>query len=141
MHSEITIYLKKMKNLFICVALLVSVLTVSCSKENEVKPQTTPATATTLSIEYRISNASGHVGVDYIAPNANGTLQVQHMDVNRTEQSISFNYSSGNAFSVTAYNLMPSTDVVQVQLFVNGVLKAEHSVSAPGQSAVAKGNF
>ena len=46
-----------------------------------------------------------------------------------------------NAYSVTSYNLMPSNDVVQVQLFVDGVMKAEHSVTAPGQSAVAKGNF
>ncbi len=132
-----------MKNLFVCVALLTSVLMVSCSKENEVKPQTAAATATAITIEYKISNLSGQVGVDYIAPNASGVLETMHADVNRTEESISFSYTSTtiNAYSVTAYNLMPSTDVVQVQLFVNGVLKAEHSVTAPGQSAVAKGNF
>ncbi len=132
-----------MKNLSVCVALLISVLTVSCSKENEVKPQASAATPTTIAVEYKIINVSGQVGVDYIAPNANGVLEVMHMDVNRTEQSISFSYTSTtvNAYSVSAYNLMPSTDVVQVQIFVNGVLKAEHSVTAPGQSAVAKGNF
>ena len=132
-----------MKNLSVAFALLVSVLTVSCSKENEVKPQTSPAVESTINIEYKIQNVSGQVGVDYIAPNANGVLEVMHMDVARTEQSISFSYTSKtvNAYSVTAYNLTPSNDVVQVQIFVNGVLKAEHSVTAPGQSAVAKGNF
>ena len=132
-----------MKNISVCVALLISVLTISCSKENEVKPQTAPAAAATIAIEYRISNVSGQVGVDYIAPNANGELETMHMDVNRTEQSISFNYTSTtvNGYSVSAHNLMPSNDVVQVQIFVNGVMKAEHSVTAPGQSAVAKGNF
>ena len=129
-----------MKNLSVCVALLIGVLTVSCSKENEVKPQATPST---IAIEYKIQNVSGQVGVDYIAPNANGELETMHMDVNRTEQSISFSYTSTtvNAYSVSAHNLMPSNDVVQVQIFVNGVMKAEHSVTAPGQSAVAKGNF
>ena len=131
-----------MKNLFVWFALLVSVLTVSCSKENEVKPQTA-AVSSTVNIEYKIQNISGLVGVDYIAPNASGVLEVMHMDVNRTEQSISFSYTSTtlNPYSVTAYNVNPSNDVVQVQIFVNGVLKAEHSVTAPGQSAVAKGNF
>jgi len=132
-----------MKNLFVCVAIIVSFLTVSCSKENEVKPQAAPATPKTVNIEYKIQNVSGQVGVDYIAPNANGTLEVMHMDVNRTEETISFSYTStvANAYSVTAYNVMPSHDVVQVQIFVDGEMKAEHSVSAPGQSAVAKGNF
>lgn len=132
-----------MKNLSVCVALLVSVLTVSCSKENEVKPQIDPAASATIAIEYKIINVSGQVGVDYMAPNANGVLEVMHMDINRSEQSISFSYTSAivNGYSVSAHNLMPSTDVVQVELFVNGVLQAEHSVSAPGQSAVAKGNF
>lgn len=131
-----------MKNLSVAFALLISVLTVSCSKENEIKPQG-PATPVTVNIEYKIQNVSGHVSVDYIAPNSQGILETMHMDVNRTEQSISFNYTSAtvNAYSVSASNLMPSTDVVQVQIFVNGVLKAEHSVSGPGQTAVAKGNF
>ncbi len=132
-----------MKNLFVCLAVIVSVFTVSCSKENEVKPQPAPATSKTVNIKYKIQNVSAQVGVDYIAPNAIGTLELMHMDVNRTSETISFSYTSTttNAYSVTAYNLMPSTDVVQVQIFVDGVLKAEHSVTAPGQSAVAKGNF
>ena len=131
-----------MKNISVAFALLISVLTVSCSKENEVKPQG-PAAPTTVNIEYKIQNVSGHVAVDYIAPNANGVLESMHMDVNRTEQSISFSFTSAtlNAYSVSASNLTPSNDVVQVQIFVNGVLKAEHSVTAPGQTAVAKGNF
>ena len=132
-----------MKNISVAFALLIGVLTVSCSKENEVKPQTAAAVPSTVNIEYKIQNLSGLVGVDYIAPNASGVLEVMHMDVNRTEQSISFSYTSTtiNAYSVTASNVNPSNDVVQVQIFVDGVLKAENSVTAPGQSAVAKGNF
>lgn len=130
-----------MKKIFVCLALSASVLMVSCSKKEEAKPQNAPAAVTVLNIEYRISSVSGQVGVDYIAPNASGDLELMHMDVNRTEETISFSYNSGNAFSVSGYNLMPSHDVVQVQIYVNGVLKADASTTNPTQPAVAKGNF
>ncbi len=130
-----------MKKIVICLALSASVLMVSCSKKDEVKPQNAPAAVTVLAIEYRIASVSGQVGIDYIAPNASGTLELMHKDVNRTEETISFSYNSGNGFSVTAYNLNPSHDVVQVQIYVNGVLKADASTTNPSQPAVAKGNF
>ncbi len=130
-----------MKKIIVCVAVLTSVLAVSCKKGDEAKPTTTPAAPVTIDVEYRISSASGQVGVDYVAPDANGVLETKHIDVNRTSQTISFNHRSGYLFSVTAYNQTPSHDVVQVQLFVNGEMKAEASTTTPGQSAVAKGNF
>ncbi|CAN5443925.1 hypothetical protein BH10BAC1_BH10BAC1_08830 [soil metagenome] len=130
-----------MKKIFVCLALSASVLMVSCSKKDEVKPTNAPAVVTTINVEYRIVSASGLVGVDYIAPNAAGTLELMHMDVNRTEQTISFSYNSGYGFSVSAYNLNPSHDVVQVEIYVNGVLKTSASSTNPSQPAVAKGNF
>ena len=130
-----------MKKIFVCLALSASVLMVSCSKKDEVKPTNAPTAVTTINVEYRITSVSGQVGVDYIAPNASGDLQVLHMDVNRTSESISFSYNSGNGFSVTAYNLNPSHDVVQVEIYVNGVLKTSASTTDPSQPAVAKGNF
>lgn len=132
-----------MKNLFVCVALLISVLTVSCSKENEVKPQSAPVTPTTITIEYRIQNISGQVAVDYIAPNPNsGVLELTHAEINRTEKSISFTHESGyNKYSISASNVNPSHDVVQVQIYVNGVLEVENSTTNPSQNAFAEGNF
>lgn len=130
-----------MKKIIVCLALSASFLMVSCSKKDEVKPTNVPAAITTLNIEYRITSVSGQVGVDYIAPNTSGDLQVLHKDVNRTQETISFSYNSGNAFSVSAYNLNPSHDVVQVEIYVNGVLKASASTTDPSQPAVAKGNF
>lgn len=116
-----------MKNLIFSFALLVSVLTVSCKKETEVKPQGTPVTASTNHIEYRVENQSGQVAVDYFAPNPNtGILEMVHVELNRTEASYSFNYARGNNFSISASNVIPSHDVVQVQIFVNGVLKVEN---------------
>lgn len=131
-----------MKNLFISFALLTSVLSVSCKKETEIKPEGTPAAATTINIEYRVQNASGLVTVDYIAPNLNtGELQLVHVELNRNDASYSFNYESGNMFSISASNVNPSHDVVQVQIFVNGVLKVENSTTSPSQDAIAQGNF
>ncbi|MCX6294968.1 MAG: hypothetical protein NTX97_02690 [Bacteroidetes bacterium] len=130
-----------MKKIFVGIALLVSVLMVSCSKKNDAKPQTAASDVTTINIEYRIQSASGHVNVDYIAPNSNGELEMTHAEVNRTEETINFTYATGNVFSVSASNLVPSHSVVQVQIFVNGILQVENSTTNPSQSAVAKGNF
>lgn len=141
LHSEIHYTPFEMKKLFVCVAVMTSVLAVSCKKE-EAKPNSTGAvTLSTIEIEYVISSASGNVGVDYIAPNADGNLESKHMDVNRTSQSIKFDFKKGNGFSVSAYNTMPSHQVVQVQIFVDGELKVENSTTTPGQPAVAQGNF
>ncbi len=131
-----------MKNLFFSFALLTSILTISCKKEIEVKPQVASSTATTNNIEYRVQNLSGQVAVDYIAPNPNtGVLEMVHVDLNRTDASFSFNYAKGNNFSISASNIIPSHDVVQVQIFVNGVLKVENSTTNPSQKAIAEGNF
>jgi hypothetical protein len=142
LHSEIHIQAIKMKNLFFSFALLISVLTVSCKKETEVKPQGISATPSTINVEYRVQNQSGNVAVDYIMPNENtGELELKHAVLNRTEVSYNFNYQSGNTFSISASNVSPSHDVVQVQIYVNGVLRVENSTTNPAQSAIAQGNF
>lgn len=129
-----------MKNIFVSLSLLISVLTVSCKKENEVKPQTVE-TVSTINIEYRIQSASGKVGMDYLMPNPNGTLQMVHAECSRTLEVINFDYTSGHNFSVSAYNLTNSHSVVQVQIYVNGVLKVENSTTGSSQNAFAEGNF
>ena len=133
---------QKMKNIFFSFTVLVSVLTVSCKKGTETKPQSVPVSATTINVEYRVQSQSGNVAVDYIAPNPNdGTLQLVHVELNRNVGSFSFNYETGNTFSISASNVIPSHDVVQVQLYVNGVLKVENSTTNPSQKAIAQGNF
>jgi hypothetical protein len=130
-----------MKRLILSFALLTSVLAVSCKKENEVKPEGAPAAPGTVNIEYRIQSVSGHVNVDYIGTDAAGVLGMIHAEVNRTEESFKFSYNTGNSFSISASNATPSHDVVQVQVYVDGVLKAENSSTNPSQPAVAQGSF
>ncbi len=130
-----------MKNLIIAFALLVSVLGVSCKKGNEPKPQCPAATVSNIDVEYRINCASGNASADYIAPNAAGKLEMTHTEISRTSQSISFSCPTGNLLSVSATNTMPSHNVVQVQIFVNGTMVAESSSTDPSQKAIAQGNF
>ena len=130
-----------MKNLFCSIALLTSVLAVSCKKGNEAKPQNAAAAPTTLNIEYHISGASSDIAADYLVPNANGKLENVHEIINRSSKVISFTYSTGHLFSVSASNETPSHDVIQVEIYVNGTLVAQSSSTDPSQKAIAQGNF
>lgn len=130
-----------MKNLFISFTLLISVLGVSCKKGNEPQPQNPAGVAKTIKVEYIISCPSGAAGADYIAPNADGKLEMTHKDLTRNTESISFSCPSGNLLSVSAYNSNPSHIVVDVQIFVNGTMVAESSSTNPSQKAIAQGNF
>ncbi|HEY0031617.1 MAG TPA: hypothetical protein VGC65_12705 [Bacteroidia bacterium] len=129
-----------MKTILFSFSLLVSVLTISCKKENEVKPQA-PEAAAIIDVEYRVACTSGSFVVDYLAPNSSGTLEMKHDEISRTEETISFSFKSGNRFVISASNAIPSHDVIQVQIYVNGVLKVENSTTNPSQKAVAEGNF
>ncbi|MFL5762491.1 MAG: hypothetical protein ACJ77K_01035 [Bacteroidia bacterium] len=130
-----------MKKLILSFVVLTSVLATSCKKESEVKPEGTPASPRTVSVEYRISSVSGHVNVDYTGVDATGNLADLHAEVSRNEESFKFSYQSGHSFSISAQNVTPSHSVVQVQVYLDGVLKVENSSTDPSHPAVAQGSF
>jgi hypothetical protein len=130
-----------MKNVFVAFALLASVLGVSCKKGDEANPQTSPASSRTIDVEYLIQCPSGAANADYIAPDADGNLAMTHEEINRTSKVVAFTCPSGIFLSVSASNAMPSHDVVQVKIFVDGVLVADNSTTDPAQKAIAQGNF
>ena len=130
-----------MKNLIFAFALLVSVLGVSCKKGNEPQPQSPATAVSNINVEYRIDCPSGSASADYIAPNAAGKLEMTHTVISRASQSISFSCPTGNLLSVSASNSMPSHSVIQVQIFVNGIMVATSSSTDPSQKAIAQGNF
>jgi hypothetical protein len=128
-----------MKNLVTCFALLIGVFTISCKKETTAQPQSAPAPIS-INVEYRIQSASGNVVANYLTPQG-GKLVSVTQTISRTYESITFNYTSGNLFSVKAFNATPSHDVVQVQIYMNGVLFKEGSASSPSETAIAEGNY
>jgi hypothetical protein len=131
-----------MKNLFLSFVVLAGLTLVSCNKDKENELSTPANTTTTLHVEYRISAESGDVNVTYSAPNANtNELEEKTENYTRTYSTISFDYSSGHKFSVQAVNTNPSHKTVQVELYIDGVLKAKGTSTSPSQIAIASGNF
>ncbi len=129
-----------MKNLFIVLALMTGVLGVSCKKETEMQPATETA-AKTLKVEYVIQITSAQAVTSYLFPNSEGKLEMVTETIKRTNKVVSFEYSSGNFFYVEAANSSPSHLPVQVQLYIDGKMVAEHSTSNPNMKAIAQGNY
>jgi hypothetical protein len=130
-----------MKKSILAFAVLTSVLAVSCKKSDDVKPEGVASPAKIVDVEYRVQSVSGNVNVDYIGTDATGNLTMLHAQVNRTAESLHFSYASGNRFSISASNVNPSHSVVQVQVYLDGVLKVEGSTTDPSSPAVAQGSF
>ena len=94
-----------------------------------------------INVEYVMLTPSADASADFIAPNANGVLEMQHVTLDRNTSSTKFTCPTGNFLSVTAANKTPSHIVVQVQIIVDGVVVAENSSTNPSQNAIASGNF
>lgn len=131
---------KKMKKIFSLIVVLVSVLAVSCKKENAVTPQNSTATKK-LAVEYRITSESGAVEISYLKPNAEGKFELETETVKRTNYSINFEAQSGNTFMIEAYNVLPSRKAVHVQIYINGKLIKEAFSYDPSQKAIAQCNY
>lgn len=131
-----------MKNLILYFVVLSMVLTVSCKKENEVKPQSPAVSNTIIDVEYRVEAESGNFYVTYRKPNSEGQFEIETETVTgRTVFSKSFKALSGNLFSVEASNVVAANKSVFVQLYINGVLVKEGQSYSPSQKAIAQGNY
>jgi len=129
-----------MKNLILSFSILVSVLAVSCKKENSIKPQNA-AVKKVIEVEYRITNESGSVEINYLKPNSEGKFEMENEKVNRTNYSINFEAEAGNTFMVEAFNVLPARKTVHVQIYINGNLFKEAFSYDPSQKAIAQGNY
>lgn len=133
-----------MKNIFLSFVVIVSVLAVSCKKEDAPKPLNVQIPApkpVSINVEYRITDESGNVETNYMFPNAEGKLETKNELISRTEYSVSFTTTKGSFLSVEAFNENPARKSVHVQILVDGTLFMEASSSSPSQKAIASGNY
>lgn len=130
-----------MKNVFLCFAVIVSVLAVSCKKDQDVQPQTAAALPVSINVEYKITSESANVEAAYMYPNAEGKLEMKSETITRGEHIVSFASTKGNFFSVEAWNVIAARKAVYVQIYIDGVLFREASCNSPSQKAIASGNY
>jgi hypothetical protein len=128
-----------MKNIFLSFVVIVSILAVSCKKDNETKPASPASAPVAINVEYKIVSESANVEVAYMAPNAEGKLEMKSETVTRSEYSISFASTKGNFFSVEAANVNSARKMVHVQILIDGVVFQE--ASSNSQKVIASGNY
>jgi len=128
-----------MKNTLYLSLFLVSFVFTSCQKEETPVVQN-PATVSQrdITIDYHIYAASGSFKTTYLFPNGD-KMELTSLNGNRIDQTITFNWKSGNTFSLEAANASPSSDEVVVEIFVDGVLFKSATANAPGAVAKAEG--
>lgn len=130
-----------MKKIILAIAVVVGLSATSCKKEEAAKPQGPTTAAQTINVEYRISAQSGSVNATYMIPTVAGQLEAKTETINRNYTTINFDYTSGNFFSVQASNVDPAHKTVQVEIYVDGVLRASSISTSPSQNAIASGNY
>jgi hypothetical protein len=129
-----------MKKVILLLVVFTGLTAVSCKKENK-EGATSPAVPSSMNVEYRISSESGSVNATYIIPGSNGQLEEKTVSINRNYETVNFDYTKGNYFSVEANNSIPSHKSVQVQLYINGVMVDQGVTTSASQNAIANGNF
>jgi hypothetical protein len=131
-----------MKKVLFSFVVLISVLAVSCKKDNDLQPETPGAVAVkSINVQYKIVSESANVEASYLYPNADGKLEMRSETITRGDYSIDFKSTKGNFFSVEAHNVNAARKAVYVQIYIDGVLFQEGSSNSPSQQAVASGNY
>ena len=128
-----------MKKLVVSLSILVSLFTVSCKKENTVKPQS-DAAIKTINVEYRISSQSGFLNASYIKATNEGKFVTVNEQVKGQYYTVDFTTTSGHLLSVEAENQVVSHRTVQVEIYVDGV-KVKEGTSSSQDKATASGVF
>lgn len=128
-----------MKKYISIAVLLVSVAFVSCRKETVTGPLVAPA-PTTINVEYRVFCESGHMNVEYTM-NDNGVVTQPSVQIDRTNFSQSFNWTTGQTLSIKASNSIPSAKQVIVEIYVNGTLFKSGQAGSPNEEAIASGIY
>jgi hypothetical protein len=129
-----------MKSVFLSFAVIVSLFTVSCKKESEVKPES-PAAIKQISVEYHIISETSNVNASYLFPNAQGQLETTNTKITRSPYVISFQTNTGCFLSVQAANEIAANKRVTVQIYVDGAMVQESTSYSPSQQAIASGNY
>jgi hypothetical protein len=115
---------------------LTAIFFASCKKET--LPSPSPVTPRPINIEYRVFGETGHLAISYTAFD-NGTVTHPSMQVDRTNFSYSFNWTTNEPLSVSASNATPSGKEVRVEIYVDGVLFKSGLANAPNATATAEG--
>lgn len=129
-----------MKRIFPFLLLFLSLAFVACEKQELPAPNTNNTTVP-VSVEYRITAVSGHMNIQYQAPDANGNMETKINTIDRTNFSFKFDMTPGKSLKVSASNAIPSGDEVHAAIYVNGQLFREGFANAPGTTAVAEGQY
>jgi hypothetical protein len=118
-----------------------SLLAVSCKKDNETLPASPASAPVAINVEYKITCESANIEAEYLYPNADGKLDLKSEFITRGEHSVSFKSTKGNFYSLEAWNVDPARKSVFVQIYIDGVLFKEGSSNSPSQKAIASGNY
>ena len=128
-----------MKNLTLALGSF-ALLFASCSKQPVTNPATGNNTQHDVNIEYRITDISGNVSVEYIAPQqGTNALITQTAVINKTYETISFTAKNEQVFSIEAKNTNPSTQDITVDIYVDGQLFKSGSLNHTTMTASASG--
>ena len=129
----------EMKNLTLVLGSF-ALLFASCSKQPVQNPGTGNNTQHEVNIEYRITNISGNVSIEYIAPlQGAGVLGTCTAVINKTYETISFTAKNGQVYSIEARNTNPSTQDITVDIYVDGQLFKSGSLNHTTMTASASG--
>lgn len=128
-----------MKNALYIAFILTGFTFTSCQKEETPVVQN-PGTVTQrdITIDYHIYAASAKYNATIVYPDGDH-LETLTVVGNKMDQTISFDWKSGNKFSIEASNATPSSDEIIVEIFVDGVLFKSGNANAPGAVAKAEG--
>lgn len=128
-----------MKNAPYIAFILTGFALTSCQKEETPVVQN-PGTVSQrdISVSYHIYAASAKFNATIIYPNGD-QLETTTYTGTKMDQTISFDWKSGNKFSIEASNTTPSSDEIIVEILIDGILFKSGNANAPGAIAKAEG--
>jgi hypothetical protein len=131
----------KSKLFIVAVSILITVTT-SCKKEQTTPTNNNPAIVADINVEYKITNQSSNVVIEYLAP-VQGLQGLQTLTdtISKTFKSYIFTVNENELLSVKSWNNNPSWNTVTVDIYVNGSLFKTGTNSNTNNVAKAEGIF
>ena len=118
----------------------ISIIFASCTKQPVLNPATGTSSQHDVNIEYRITDQSGSVSIEYIAPVTGTTsLALKSEIVNKTYATISFTAKNFNTYSISAKNVDVNAQDITDDIYVDGVLFKSGSLDHTTLTASASG--
>jgi hypothetical protein len=131
----------------ITLTFLIAILSLTSCKKKASEPSPTATSSNELvvpdesiSVQYRVTSASGHFNVEYTALDGN-TITVFKDEISKSTFTYSFYWVKDKNLRIKAYNITPSTKKIIVEIYVNGVLFKSGSANQMDQVALAEGVY